>query len=351
MVTEGHQVRVVCLKSDRTVEQEIIDGIEVIRISLKAASWPRFLNPLKFVEFIFQTQKYLKDADLVHVNDFEPLPVAWWGKVTGKKFKTLYDAHEFASEKNGLQNLSRNFIRTTERFFGKRVDEIITVSEGIAREYEKRHKREKVEVILNVPMASGSGQPSNKLREALNIAPDKMIFLYQGKFLIDRGIPFLIEAFEDIDERAALVFMGNGTLQTQVENAARDMDNVFFQPAVPYVELLSFTSSADFGLLTTENVCLNHWYCMPNKLFEYIQSGIPIISTNLHDCKEVIERNHVGLVLESDDAIGVRKTIKKAVATNPEEFKTGLTEAAAKYNWQVEQARLLRIYKRILADG
>ena len=118
MREHGYNVQVICLKSNETPSHEIIQGIEVYRISILSKKLHSIFSFIKYLEFFFRVQKYLKKADLVHVNDFEPLPIVWFARMSGGNFKTLYDAHEFASERNGLNKVFRQLIRSTEKFFG-----------------------------------------------------------------------------------------------------------------------------------------------------------------------------------------------------------------------------------------
>ena len=87
---------------------------------------------------------------------------------------------------------------------------------------------------------------------------------------------------------------------------------------------------------------------MPNKLFEYINAGIPIITTNLKDCSELVIREKIGLVLESDNAQGVRNTINFALESNKQNYSNSLAAAAAKYNWGREKEKLYKIYIKLL---
>ena len=344
MREHGYNVQVICLKSNETPSHEIIQGIEVYRISILSKKLHSIFNFIKYLEFFFRVQKYLKKADLVHVNDFEPLPIVWFARMSGGNFKTLYDAHEFASERNGLNKVFRQLIRSTEKFFGEFCDEIITVSESISSEYRRIHKRERVDVILNVPLFPKFISSSCNIRETFNISDKKKIFLYQGKLFINRGIEFLIEAFDDIHPDAVLVFIGSGTLEDKVRKAAALNHKIYHKSAVPYDDLLAYTSSADFGLMTAENVCLSYKYCMPNKLFEYINAGIPVITTNLKDCSELVIREKIGLVLESDNAEGVRNTINFALESDNQNYVNFLKAAATKYNWDKEKEKLYKIY-------
>ena len=84
--------------------------------------------------------------------------------------------------------------------------------------------------------------------------------------------------------RIQLVFMGYGKLQGSIAEAAASSENVHFQPAVPYQEMLQYTKDADVGLVSVRPICLSYLYCLPNKLFECIQAGVPVLVNDLPDC-------------------------------------------------------------------
>jgi glycosyltransferase involved in cell wall biosynthesis len=113
------------------------------------------------------------------------------------------------------------------------------------------------------------------------------IFLYQGGLGKGRGIEILLSAFvKNSNLTQAIIFMGYGPLEKEITLLAEEHENVFFHHAVSQSDLLSFTSSADVGVLFYENNCLNHYYCSPNKMFEYLMAGIPVITSNLFEIKK-----------------------------------------------------------------
>jgi glycosyltransferase involved in cell wall biosynthesis len=347
LIAKGYEVSVFCLKSERTVKSEIVDGIHIHRLDLWTEKLPSFCNPLKYLEFLFRMQLPLRKFDILHVNDFEPLPTAWLVKKFKSKIKLVYDSHEYQREKNGMGASTKKMIEMLEPIMIKSADAVITVSEGIQHEYKRLFQLDKVTVIFNAPHRVEVSK-KDLFRKKFNLPDDVKIFLYQGAFHANRGVEQVIEAFGKMKgEKVAAVFMGSGPLQSKVEEGSNCFDNVFYHPAVPYSEILEHTASADFGLLTTENVCLNHYYCMPNKLFEYIQAGLPIISTDLFDCRRLIEKEKVGLILTEESAEGYIEVVRRACKLAPGHFDAALTVAKEKYHWALEEKKLISIYEQL----
>jgi len=231
----------------------------------------------------------------------------------------------------------------------KDADEVITVSDGIASEYKRLFGLREISVILNAPHKQ-EVRAVDLFREKFSIGKTKKIFLYQGGLSKGRGIELLIASFErlaDAKSDAVLILMGYGDLTSMVKAAAGRLSNVHFHPAVPYNRIVDHSSSADFGILSTENTCLNHFYCMPNKMFEYIQSGLPIITTNLNDCRKLIVKEGIGLVISEFTVDGVIETIERAMKMDPRVFDEALAAAKEKYHWDIEEKKLLTIYNRL----
>ena len=105
--------------------------------------------------------------------------------------------------------------------------------------------------------------------------------------------------------------MGYGPLQGLVEQSAQEHENIYFHKAVAPDVLLEYTSSADFGILFYENSCLNHYYCSPNKMFEYLMAEIPVIASNLYEMKRLLEENSIGVVAEENTSEGLQKAIEE----------------------------------------
>lgn len=347
LIAHGYAVSCFCLKSERTKKHEVIDGIEIHRLALWTEKLPSFCNPLKYLEFLMRMQRPLRRFDILHVNDFEPLPTAWLVKKFKSKMKLVYDSHEYQREKNGLGGLNKKMIETLEPIMIKSADAVITVSEGIEEEYKRLFNLKEVTVIFNAPHKVDVIK-KDLFRDRFKLSKDVKIFLYQGAFHANRGVEQVIEAFGQMQgQQVAAVFMGSGPLQSKVEEGSKKFNNVFYHPAVPYSEILEHTGSADFGLLTTENVCLNHYYCMPNKLFEYIQAGLPIISTDLFDCRRVIEKEEIGLILTEESANGYVEAVNRACEIENGHFDEALKRAKEKYHWALEEKKLISLYQQL----
>jgi len=229
----------------------------------------------------------------------------------------------------------------------KYVDKTITVSDAIANEYVKLYDISKPELVLNTPPYKNINK-KDIFRETLNIPKDKTIFLYHGGIRTGRAIEILLDTFKQInDDKSVIVFMGYGPLEELIISASKKKNNIYFHPAVSPDELLDYTSSADFGILFYENNCLNHYYCSPNKMFEYLMAEIPVIVSNLYEMKRLVEKNNIGVVAKENISEGLREAIERAVLLDKEEIQRNIQKVKEIYNWEEQEKVLLAVYKEL----
>jgi len=348
----GYDVKVIALFEKPLKEFDEVQNIPVHRIRLKSREWSKnkVIQLLKYFEFIYRVVKKYKNSDVLHCNDLTALPIGVIiKKFYNKDVKIVYDAHEY--EINDVPNQSSISIKIKymlEKFLIKYADAVISVSDAIANEYVKLYNIKKPALVLNTPLYKDI-QKKDIFRETLNISKEQTIFLYQGGLSKGRGIEILLETFKSIDEEnSVIVFMGYGPLQELVENESKKYSSIYFHTAVSPDILLEYTCSADFGILFYENNCLNHYYCSPNKMFEYLMAEVPVIVSNLYEMKRLIEKNNIGIVAKENTPEGLSKAIKKALNLDKKELLGNIQKVKEIYNWEEQEKFLLNVYKAIL---
>jgi len=344
----GYRVKVVALHEEALQEFEEVQKISVHRVKLKTRGWSkhRLIQLLKYFEFIYKVVKEYKNSDIVHCNDLNALPIGVIiKKFFNKDVKIVYDAHEY--EINDTPNEAKYKIKLKyylEKFLIKCVDKVITVSDSIANEYVKLYSIEKPALVLNTPPYQEI-EKKNIFRETFGIKEEQVVFLYQGGLSRGRGIEILLEAFKTTDnKKAVVVFMGYGPLESLIQEAEKEFANIYFHEAVPPHILLEYTCSADFGILFYENSCLNHDYCSPNKMFEYLMAEIPVIVSNLYEMKRLVEMNELGTVAKENTPAGLKEAVEEAVKLNKDELKTNIQKLKTVYNWEEQEKVLLDVY-------
>jgi glycosyltransferase involved in cell wall biosynthesis len=313
-----------------------------------------FHKPLSYLDYYQRSLAIVREepADIYHAHDLNTLPVAYLA-VRRYGGKLVYDSHELYTETSNLSRAERIVSRLTERFLIRRCHAVITVNDSIARELKARYKIQRPTVIMNCPMLPSHSCKSNLLREKLGLSEKEPLVLYQGGFSHHRGLENLLTAIALVP-RGKLVMMGWGRLEEDLRTIAQAkglMNNrVFFLPPVPQDELLLWTSSADAGVIPYRNVGLNNYFSLPNKLFEYIVAGIPVVASDFPELRRVIEEFKVGCTFNPDDPKDIARAISWVFEDEKRlvELKENARRAAAVLNWENEEKKLLELYRKLL---
>ncbi len=295
--------------------------------------------------YVKQSVSYCKEFDILHCNDLNTLPIAVIiKKFFNKNIKIAYDAHEYETETNGLHGIQKVLIKKLEKFLIKYTDKVITVSNAIADEYAKLYGIQKPSLVLNTPPYKEIVK-KDLFRESFGIDKNKTIFLYQGGLSSGRGIEILLDTFKQInDDKNVVIFMGYGPLETLLKITAKEYKNIYFHKAVTPDILLDYTSSADFGISTIEDSCLSYRYCLPNKIFEYLMAELPIIVSNLHEMKQLVENHAIGVVLKENTQNGLNEAILKAGSLNKNILLKNIKKIKKIYNWEEQEKVLFKVY-------
>lgn len=346
----NYDVTVVALHEEPLEEFEQVENFNVHRIKLTSRSWSKnkAVQIIKYIEFIVRVTKKYRQNDIIHCHDLNALPIGVIiKKIFNRKTFVVYDAHEYETETNGLKGIRKKAVKFLEKLLIKHADVIITVSESIADAYSRLYQIKKPYLILNTP-------PYRKLlkkdlfRKEFKISDHQKIFLYQGKLSKGRGIEILLEAFSQFEKNEnIIIFMGYGPLEDIIKETAINSPNVFFKDAVSPEVILDYSASADYGLSFIEDLCLSYRYCLPNKIFEYIMAGVPVICSNLPEMRRFVEDFKLGVVAESTTVVGIKNAIEKITHNTQHQNKENLSKARKQYCWETQEKVLLDIYKNL----
>ncbi|MBF6612057.1 MAG: glycosyltransferase family 4 protein [Chloroflexi bacterium] len=325
--------------------------VGITRGSQAAALWSVFTGQHTFtMRALPRAISY--NADIYHAHDLNNLEVAYRAaRANGAKL--VYDAHElFPDMANRWVRLKRKAWLRLEKRLLPQADLAITVNELIAEEMSRRYSVPPPLVILNCPDPPPGFDPSanyNLIRERLVLPLERKVVLYQGWMSEGRGLENLVKAAPLLKGNAAVVFMGYGEYQAALERMAAEGpgDLVYFLPAVPQSALLAYCASADVGAIPYQAVDLNNYYTSPNKLFDFIQSALPIVASDLPFLRQVITSHNLGIVAKLDSPQSYAAAIN-SLLTNPaavEQICVNLRRVAPLYRWSTQAEKLLRGYQ------
>ncbi len=345
------EIQIAALHSpDLDTKQSYTNNIHLNRFKLKTKNLNKNLisQILKYLEFCFYVFKFYrkKEISFINIHSLGLLPLGIFLKLAYKS-KLIYDTHELETEKNNLAGFRKKICKWLERKLIKYVDMTLVVSESIADWYEKEYTIRRPVVILNSPRYRKL-KTNNYFREQLGISSNQIIFLYQGGLVSGRGTNFILEAFKQrSDNKAVIVFMGYGDLEKDIQQAAEEFEHIYFYPAVSPDVVLEYTASADVGIHLIQNTCLNHYYCMPNKLFEYSMAGLPVIVSNMKDMSNLVQHNKMGEIIEDFTPISINQTIDRLLSKDLAKMKANAYKMATTEAWEHQEKKMLLAYKEL----
>lgn len=269
--------------------------------------------------------------------------------------KLVYDAREcypHVASTVGRPWVSSVWTRVERRGL-KHVDAAFTVSDSIADWMVDTYGIPRPQLLHNVP-AYQAVRSTNYLRECLGLSSETAVVLHQGQMRKHRGGGWLVAAMAHVPE-AHLVFLGRGAEQPALAARAEALaigHRVHFVSPVAPDALLPVTASADIGVTLLEDVCLNHRYALPNKLFEYLMAGLPVIASDLPECRRVVTPAPVGRVVDPANTAALAATLREMLADRVawrQRVNQGAPSVFETFSWEAASQRLTETYAALLS--
>ncbi len=343
----GYEVSVIALKSPEVDEISILENIGIQR--LKIPSWEG--GPLKFLFFNWKLFRHLlkRDIGILHAHDLWVLPgsvcAAWF-----KKAPVVYDAHEFyrGLEIFNQKKLSGKIWALTEWLFIRFAKKILTINASHGDLYKKTYPRIfQPEVIMNLPERKGNAHASE-----LPLFHDrKNSILFQGIFKPGRALPQVIRAFAETDN-GTLEFVGHGEIEQQLKQLTLELElseKVYFLGKADWKDLCRRTQQAKAGLVLFEPTSINYKYASPNKFFEYVMAGTPLIASDIPTFREFISEHEVGILVNPDSGEEIISAIR-SLLTNEKlwnKYHQNCLKAREVWNWEQQEPKLLSVYREL----
>lgn len=313
------------------------------------------LSRLKSFDIFVLNKAQQFQSDIVHVHD---LPMLRYGVYLAKKWRVplVFDAHEIYHESSHLTFLRKWAYLYMEKHYIQNTNLFITVNEKIADYFQKIHGKRAI-VLMNCADRFKDFDREicrERLCTQANIAMSSKpyIILYQGWISEERNLDTLIRAVAQLPSNIYFCLIGYGYYEEHLKKLVVDNqlgDRVHFLGRIEPENILKLTAGADIGVIPYLPVDLNHKYCSPNKIFEYIQANIPTIAHKL-PFMEWLEQNYG--VLVTGDFSSVESSVKTLLATidnteKLEKMRVACRHAAEFFSWEVESRKLLDAYQKL----
>lgn len=294
-------------------------------------------------------------ADVYVAHDLPMLPVGV-AAVERHGGRLVYDSHECFPEQE-FNALERRVWRRLEAALIGRCDLVITVNASIARLMEGRYGFPRVQVIHNAERVPAALPNERRLHRRLGLTDQAQVVLFQGGLSEGRNLDLLVRMVPHLRAtQVHVVFLGDGLLRERLAALARRLGveaRVHLLPAVLQAELLAYTVSADVGVIPYRPTCLNNRYCTPNKLFEFIAAGLPVIASDLPELRRFVAGNGIGLVGDTGSPEGLAGLVDEFFlsAAGAGRFREAVVRARGHINWEREGEALVRLYRGLIPEG
>jgi glycosyltransferase involved in cell wall biosynthesis len=364
---EGLAVSIIdVVDTSRQLAEEDIDGIHLKHIiipgwhSSRRSEWLFFIVALRtfFLSLIWLLQS---GADIYHATELNALPACCIAAILRRK-PLVYEAYElhvpFPETTIAFWRRSAKLIMRLLAILLPRCAGVIATTPFYAQEMQKHFHLKEVSLVRNIPPYR-SIPKNDRLRQYLGLSQETRIALYHGRLQRNRGLDTLVRAATFLEKNNVIVLMGEGYGATRKEleeliASEGVADRVKFVPRTPlYDDLLNWVVSADIGLiLYTPSYSLAVKLILPNKLFEYVMAGVPVLATQLDAVEEIIRTYDVGQIVISvePEAIGAAINAMLADDTALDCMRHHALEAAkSDLNWEKESLQLVRLYEDIVA--
>ena len=328
-----------------------------VKIRLLFRRSPLFYAELNFR--LFLKLLFLK-ADAFYANDSDTLlAVGLAAQLRRRPF--VFDGHELFPDVPELvcKPFVRKVWRWIEQRFIPKAAVCITVNQSVADEYRRRYGVE-FGVVRNLSAVSGFSEDVG-ISETSKILAEpsgkndsetkkSKLLLYQGAVNKGRCIKELIDAMEFLPDYRFVIAGGGDLLDVMKRYAAAKpySERVKFTGRIKPDELRKLTPQASLGFCLMENMGLNYYLSLPNRIGDYAAAGVPVLGNDFPEIKRVIDRHRIGTFIGEDVIYNPRKlaavidkTVTEWASMTTDERQARFASAGEDMSWKNEQKKLL----------
>lgn len=321
------------------------DKIDIIDLDIKKGSFSKLFY-LKVYRKMFKKAIWEK-ANIYWAHDLDTLLptyyAAYWNNA-----KIIYDSHEIFADQVMLKEkkISKAIWMFLEKKLIKKCDRVVTVNNSCAQYLSEQYNIEIPFVVRNFPEFY-TADKKNILRQMFNIPTYKPICLYQGNLNYDE-IDLTIDIFSKL-KNCHLVFVGDGSSKKHLERQVVNKNlaqNVSFVGEVPQEMLRFYTQSADIGFVTYYAKSKSLYYSLPNKIFDYLIAGLPVVACNYPEIAKILLDNpDYGVLIDPDNIDSKISDIQRLI--NDEQLlqnkRRSILRSIEKFTWKNEKEKLKMI--------
>ncbi|MBN8593358.1 MAG: glycosyltransferase [Anaerolineae bacterium] len=292
-------------------------------------------------------------ARVYHVNDFTGLLMMALAGLWDRTF--IYDAHELYFERSvkGGRTPTRfmlSLLRPLEGWMARRAAGTITVGDQLANWLADHLRIKRPVVVRNVVDVRSDGEPVPMPRQA-----GERIIGHSGRITHGRHLPELVEALRYLPEHVSLALVGDGTLWPVLERQAEKLGVGHrlrrVHPMTPQT-MAPTMAQADAAVVIITSDATSYHFALPNKLFESIAAGLPLVVTDIPEVAGLVRQYDLGVILSSVEPEALARAIEAVLEPEANaRYRANALRARESLTWEAEEAKLVGLYRQVLGAG
>lgn len=364
LAKQGWRVVVIgmSLSAANIPREETINGFTIVRAVPPFFTWIkptiiakylRRILALPLATFILWRIK----AKAYHAHDFPALLHFWVSFLGGKRI--VYDSHELYFDRLSMSNFPLfnwllGMMRPLEKPMARRADAMITVGDFIADHLVETLSLNQRPVVVRNAVDLRVVPDDDFVR--FPVSEDKKIIIHTGGLIQGRNLVSLAESLSYLPEDDVLVLMGGDGNEKPNILAVEQRENltgrIIYVPPVSPFAVFSTIQQAHLAAILTNMESLNNRYALPNKLFESIAAGLPVVVGPNEEIAGIVKRYKMGAVCDPTDPKSLADAIREIL--NPEnyaQYKAGAERASEELHWENEEKVLITLYSNLIGDN
>ncbi|MDR0593219.1 MAG: glycosyltransferase family 4 protein [Bifidobacteriaceae bacterium] len=357
-------VKAMSLPADREIKRDTWDPVKLeawrrrrfawLKVTPWRAHWRKALPGAVDQAMAVAGQLDRLAPDIVHVHDVYLMHAAAWyaGRAAraGRPVRLVYDARELVP---GLAHVPPRRVAAysaLEREFIQDFDRVITVSDPLADRLTAAHGLvRRPDLVLNAPMRDDSTPQVPSVRAVAGVPAAAPLAVYAGGVNPARGLGSVVRALAELEGVHLAVVVNNlGTAVSHLQAEAQRLglaDRLHLVPFVPHDQVTRYLESADLGLSPLSRAP-NHDVALTNKFCEYIEAGLPVVTSDTPEQARLVRELDLGEVFTADDPADLARAVRRAL-DRLDALKSRLRgdqDLRWRFSWAAQAEVLARVY-------
>lgn len=298
------------------------------------------ISYLSYYIRVIKIARYSK-PEIIYAHDYF---ISFVGYLVSKlnTCRFIYDAHElYIPQENVIFGVREKFWYELEKIGIRSADLLIAANSSRALEMKKHYK------LKYIPMAIYN-IPSLSIERSVNYSdytvPEKLnIIVYQGDVNYERNLERFLISMKYLNSDYCLLIIGSGPdLQTIRREYKDEIKNgkIVVMGKIPLSRIRSVLAKCSLGIVTYSNIGINNRLCAPNKLFEYAQAGIPMVTSSQKTLTLINDKYKIGISIPDDlDPKLIANTMENIIS-NSQDYSAGLIRLMSEYTYSSQESKL-----------